>query len=157
LGYLFLFLFLAFINKFYKLELGFIDSTLVTFSLFVFYVLCIFIFILEIYTFSGEPIDLTLLFVCPIFDLFLMVGAVMFYFRGRSIFIDEEYNFWILVSTAAFCFFIADLVFGYNDLFAFLVNVSQLDLLYNVSYLFFGVAYVIKIKNTLKKIAIINM
>jgi hypothetical protein len=151
LGYLFLFLFLGFINKLYKIELVFILSTLVTFSLFVFYVLYISIFIFEIYTFGGNPIDLTLLFVYPIFDLFLVVGAVIFYFRGKSISIDKEYNFWIFVSTAAFCFFIADLVFGYNDLFAFLENVTQVDLLYNVGYLLFGVAFMTKMKYSIEK------
>lgn len=150
-GYLFLFLFLGFMSKLYKIELGYILSTLVTFSLFVFYVLYISIFIFEIYTFSGDMRDLTLLFVYPIFDLFVVVGAVMFYLRGKAISIDKEHNFWIFVSAAAFSFFIADLIFGYNDLFGFLENVTELDLLYDVGYLLFGVAFIIKIKYTLEK------
>lgn len=150
-GYLFLFLFLGFMNKLYKIELGYIISSLVTFSLFVFYVLYISIFIFEIYTFSGDVMDLTLLFSYPIFDLFIVVGAVMFYFRGKAISIGKEYNFWIFVSAAAFFFFIADLIFGYNDLFGFLESVYKLDLLYDVGYLLFGIAFIIKVKYTIEK------
>ena len=80
-----------------------------------------------------------------------MVGAVIFYIRGKAISIDKEYNFWIFVSAAAFCFFTADLLFGYNDLFSFLENVTELDLLYDVGYVVFGVAFIIKIKYTLEK------
>ena len=150
-GYLFLFLFLGFMNKLYKIELGYIISALVTFSLIVFYVLYISIFIFEIYTFSGDMMDVTLIFVYPIFDLFIVSGAVMFYFRGKDISIDKGYNFWIFVSAAAFFFFIADLLFGYNDLFNFLENVTELDLLYDVGYLLFGVAFIIKIKYAIEK------
>jgi hypothetical protein len=151
LGYLFLFLALGFISKLYKIELGYIISTMVTFSLFVFYVLYISIFIFEIYTFGGDMIDFILLYVYPIFDLFIVVGAVIFYFRGKTISIDKEYNFWIFVATAAFFFFIADLIFGYNDLFNFLEYITQLDILYSVGYLLFGVAFIVNIKYTLKK------
>ena len=151
LGYLFLLLFLGLMNKLYKIELGFIISTLVTFLLFVFYVLYISIFIFEIYAFSGDAMDLILLFVYPILDLFIVVGAVIFYIRGKAISINKEYNFWIFVSAAAFCFFTADLLFGYNDLFSFLENVTELYLLYDVGYVVFGVAFIIKIKYTLEK------
>jgi hypothetical protein len=95
--------------------------------------------------------DLILLFVYPIFDLFVAVGAVMFYFRGKAISIGKEYNFWIFISAGALCFFIADLIFGYNDLFGFLENATELDLLYVVGYLLFGVAFIVNIKYTLKK------
>jgi hypothetical protein len=94
---------------------------------------------------------LTLLFVYPIFDLFLVVGAVMFYFRGRSISIDKEYNFWIFVSVAVFCFFIADLLFGTNEVFGFLENAIELDLLYVVGYSVFGIAFITKMKYSIKK------
>jgi hypothetical protein len=151
LGYLLFFLALGFISKLYKIELGYIISTLVTFSLFVFYVLYISIFIFEIYTFSGGIIDFILLFVYPIFDLFIVIGAVMFYFRGKAISIDKEHNFWIFVAAAAFFFFIADLIFGYNDHFNFLENATELDILYSVGYLLFGVAFIVNIKYTLKK------
>lgn len=150
-GYLFLILFLGFMNKLYKIELGYIISTLVTFSLFVFYVLYVSIFIFEIYTFSGSVIDLTLLFVYPIFDLSIVVGAVMYYFRGKAISINRGYNFWIFVSAAGFVFFIADLIFVYNDLFNFLENVNLVDLFYDIGYLLFGVAFIVKIKYTIEE------
>jgi len=150
-GYLFLILFLGNMNKLYKIELGYIISTLVTFSLFVFYVLYVSIFIFEVYTFSGSVIELTLLFVYPIVDLFIVVGAVMYYFKGKSISINKGYNFWIFISAAGFFFFIADLLFVYNDLFNFLENANLFDLFYDIGYVLFGVAFIVKIKYTIEE------
>ncbi len=150
-GYLFLMLFLGQMNKLYKIELGYIISTLVTVSLFIFYVLYVSIFIFEVYTFSGNLLDLTLMFLYPIFDLFIIVGAVMYYFRGRAISINKGHNFWIFVSAAGLFFFIADLIFGYNDLFNFLENVNLFDLFNDIGYLLFGVAFIIKVKYTIEE------
>lgn len=102
------------------------------------------------YTFSGSVIDLTLLFVYPIVDLFIVVGAVMYYFRGKSISINKAHNFWIFISAAGFFFFIADLIFVYNDLFNFLENANLFDLFYDISYVLFGVAFIVKIKYTIE-------
>lgn len=150
-GYLFLILFLGQMNKLYKIELGYVISTLVTVSLFVFYVLYVSIFIFEIYTFSGNLLDLTLLFIYPIFDLFIIVGAVMYYFRGKAISINKGHYFWIFVAAAGVFFFIADLIFGYNDLFNFLENVNLFDLFYDIGYSLFGVAFIIKVKYTIEE------
>lgn len=150
-GYLFLLSFLHQMNKLYKIELGYIVSTLVTVSLFIFYVLYVSIFIFEIYTFSGNLIDMTLLFLYPIFDLFIMVGAVMYYYRGKAISINKGHNFWIFVSAAGLFFFIADIIFGYNDLFNFLENANLFDLFYNIGYMLLGVALIIKVKYTIEE------
>ncbi len=150
-GCLFLMLFLVQMNKLYKIELGYIVSTLVIVSLIIFYVLYVSIFIFEIYTFSGNLIDLTLLFVYPIFDLFIIVGAVMYYFRGKAISIDKGHNFWIFISAAGLFFFIADMIFGYNDLFNFLENVNLFDLFYVIGYLLLGAAFIIKVKYTIEE------
>lgn len=150
-GSLFLMLFLVQMNKLYKIELGYIVSSLATISLFIFYVLYVSIFIFEVYIFSGDLLDLTLLFVYPIFNLFIIVGAVMYYFRGKAISINKGHNFWIFVSAAGLFYFIADLIFGYNDLFNFLENVHLFDLFYNIGYMLFGVAVLIKVKYTIEE------
>lgn len=138
-------------NKLYKIELKYIISTLVTFSLFVLYVLYVSIFIFEVYTFSGSVIELTLLFVYPIVDLFIVVGAVMYYFRGKSIYINKGYNFWIFISAAGFSFFMADLIYIYNDLFNFQENANLFDLFYDIGYVLFGIAFIVKIKYTIEE------
>jgi hypothetical protein len=150
-GSLFLMLFLVQMNKLYKIELGYIVSFLVTVSLFIFYFLYVSIFIFEVYTFSGNLLDLTLLFIYPIFDLFIIVGAVMYYFRGKTISINKGHNFWIFVSAAGLFFLIADLIFGYNDLFNFLENVYLFDLFYNIGYMLIGVAVLFKVKYTIEE------
>ncbi|CAN5807323.1 hypothetical protein BH23THE1_BH23THE1_18680 [soil metagenome] len=63
------------------------------------------------------------MFIYPIFDLFIIVGAVMYYFRGKAISINKGHYIWIFVSAAGLFYFNADLLFGYNDLFNFLENV----------------------------------
>jgi len=144
-GYLFFILFLVSINKRYKLELAFIVSSLVTFSLFVFYVLYISIFIFELYDFSGSIYDLVLLFTYPIVDLFIVVGSVMYYFRGRTISLNKENTYWIFISFFGFFFFIADSIFGYNNLFNILNNDYLFDLYLNMGYLLLGIAIIIRL------------
>jgi hypothetical protein len=150
-GSLFLMLFLVQMNKLYKIELGYIVSSLVTVSLFIFYFLYVSIFIFEVYIFSGNLLDLTLSFIYPIFDLFIIVGAIMYYSRDKSISINKGHNFWIFVSAAGLFFFIADLIFGYNNLFNFLENVHLFDLFYNIGYMLIGVAVLIKVKYTIEE------
>ena len=150
-GYLFFVLFLVQMNKLYKIELGYIVSTLITGSLFIFYFLYVSIFIFEVYTFSGDLLDLTLMFVYPIFDLFIIVGAAMYYLRGKAISINKGHNFWFFVSAAGLFYFIADIIFGYNDLFNFLENVYLFDLFYTLGDLLFGVAILTKVKYTIEE------
>jgi hypothetical protein len=147
LGYMFFISFLWFMNRIYKIELAYILSAIITFSLIIFYVMYIAIFVYEVYTFSGSVIDLTLLFVYPIVDLFIVLGSIMFYFRGRTISINKGHNFWIFISAAGLIFFIADVIFGFNDLFKFLSeeDIYLSDLFYNIGYLLFGIAFILRI------------
>ena len=147
-GYLFFILFLVSINETYKLEFAFVVSSLVTFSLFVFYVLYISIFVYEVYDFSGSIYDLILLFAYPIFDLFIVAGSIMYYFRGRTISLNKENTYWIFISFFGFFFFIADLAFGYNDIFNIINNDYLFDLYYNIGYLLLGIAIIIRLGYT---------
>ena len=144
-GYLFFILFLVSINAKYKLELAFIVSSLVTFSLLVFYVLYISIFVYQVSDFGGSIYDLILLFTYPIFDLFIIAGSIMYYFRGRTISLDKENNYWIFIAFFGFFSFIADLAYGYNDIFNITNNDYLFDLLYNIGYLLLGIAIIIRL------------
>ena len=144
-GYIFFILFLVSINETYKLELAFIVSSLVTFSLFVFYVLYISIFVYEVYDFGGSIYDFILLFTYPIVDLFIVTGAIMYYFRGRTISLNKENTFWIFISFFGFSFFIADLAFGYNDISNIINNDYLFDLYFNIGYLLLGIAIIIRL------------
>ena len=145
IGYILFVLFLIAINKTYKIELGIILSSLVTFSLFVFYVLYISIFVFEFYAFSGNLTDLILMFVYPIMDLFIVIGSVIYYFRGRSISINKENNYWIFIALFGVLNFIADLTFGYDDLYKISTQFLMYDLYYNIGYLLVGIAIIIRI------------
>ena len=144
-GYLFFILFLVSINETYKLELAFIVSSLVTFSLVVFYVLYISIYVYEVYDFGGSIYDLILLFAYPIVDLFIIAGAIMYYFRGRSISLNKENTYWIFISFFGFFFFIADLTFGYNDISNIINNDYLFDLYFNIGYVLLGIAIIIRL------------
>ncbi len=148
-GYIFFVSFLWFMNRIYKIELAYIMSAIITFALIVFYVMYIAIFVYEIYSFSGSVIDLTLLFVYPIVDLFIFLGSMMFYFRGRTISINKGHNFWLFISAAGVVFFVADVIFGFNDLFKLLAedDIYLSDLFYNLGYILFGIAFIVRISS----------
>ena len=143
--YLFFILFLVSINEKYKIEFAFIVSSLATFSLLVFYALYISIFVYQVSDFGGSIYDLILLFTYPLFDLFIVVGSIMYYFRGRTISLNKENNDWIFISLFGFIFFIADLAFGYNDIFNIINNDYLFDLYYNIGYLLLGIAIIIRL------------
>ncbi len=145
-GYIFFILYLYLLNKSYKIELGFIISTLVTFSLFVIYVLYVSIYIFEIYTFSNDVIGLILLFSYPVLDAFIILVAIAYYIRGRSISISKGHNYWILIASFGLLSFIADFIFGFNDLLKIIDTTRSLDLLYNVAYIILGIGIIIKIR-----------
>ena len=136
------------LNKSYKIELGFIISALVTFSLVVIYILYISIFIFEIYTLSNDVIGLILLFSYPVLDAFIILVAVAYYLRGRSISISKGHYYWILIASFGLLSFIADFIFGFNDLLNIIDATRFFDLLYNVSYIVLGIGIIIKIIST---------
>lgn len=74
-----------------------------------------------------------------------MIGAILFYFRGRSISLDKNYIYWIFVSLFAFSSLIADITFGYNSLLYNNSNEIVSDLCYNTGYMLLGVAFLIRI------------
>ena len=75
----------------------------------------------------------------------------MYYLRGKAISINKGHNFWFFVSAAGLFYFIADLIFGYNDLFNFLENIYLFDLFYTIGDLLFGVAILTKVKYTIEE------
>ncbi len=145
IGYIFFILYLYLLNKSYKIELGFIISALVTFSLIVIYILYISIFIFEIYTFSNDVISLMLLFSYPVLDAFIILVAIAYYLRGRSISLSKGHNYWILIASFGLLSFIADFLFGFNDLLKIIDTTRFFDLLYNVAYIVLGIGIIIKI------------
>ncbi len=69
----------------------------------------------------------------------------MYYFRGRTISLDKENNYWIFIAFFGFFSFIADLAYGYNDIFNITNNDYLFDLLYNIGYLLLGIAIIIRL------------
>ena len=143
-GSIFFLLFFILMNRSYKIELAFIASSIITFSLMVFYVIYIAVFIFEVYDYSGSIFDLVLLFAYPIIDLLIMIGAITYYFRGRSISLNKDYIHWIFVSLFAFFSLIADITFGYYNLLDDFSNEILSDLSFNTGYLLLGVAVLIR-------------
>ena len=144
-GYIFFVLLLWRLNKTYKIELSIFISLLVTFFLFAFYVLYISVFIFNVYSLSGNFIDLILVFAYPIFDLFIIISGVLYYFREREISLNKGYLSWLLISACGFFFFLADVIFGFGDLFGFTQDDHLFDLFFNIGYLILGIAILTRI------------
>jgi hypothetical protein len=137
-------LFFISMNRSYKIELAFIASSIITFSMIVFYIIYVSVFIFDVFDYSGGIFDFVLLFAYPIIDLLIMMGAITYYFRGRSISLNKDYVHWIFISLFAFFSLIADIKFGYDNLVDNLSNEILSDLCYNVGYLLLGVAILIR-------------
>ncbi|HYF98703.1 MAG TPA: hypothetical protein VD815_01285 [Candidatus Saccharimonadales bacterium] len=147
-GYIFFALFLCSLYRSYKIELGVVLSSLITFCLFIFYVLYISVFIFEVYVFTGSVIDLVLLFTYPILDLIITVGALIYFFRERDISLNKSHFSWVFIALFGFFFFIADLIFGFNDIFSLVGEADIFDLFYNLGYICLGVSIIIRMKYT---------
>lgn len=145
LGYLFFIVLLSNLNRTYKIEISLIISTLITFSLFAFYVLYISIFIFNVYTIKGDLVELILTFVYPFFDLSVIVGGAVYYFREKDISLNKEYFSWAFISICGFFFFIADLIFGFNDLFGTTLQYRFADLFFTIGYILIGIAIIFRI------------
>jgi hypothetical protein len=144
-GHIFFILLILSLNKTYKIEISIIISLLVTFSLFAFYMLYITIFIFNIFSYSESFIGSLLVFAYPIFDLFIVIGGIVYYFREREISLNREYLFWLLISACGFFFFAADVIFGINDLFGFDKHYHLYDLFFNFGYIILGIALITRI------------
>lgn len=144
-GYILFILLLWRLNKTFKIELSIFVSLPVTFFLFAFYVLYISVFIFNLYSLRGDFVELILVFAYPIFDLFIIIGGVLYYFREKEISLNKEYLSWLLISTCGFFFFLADVIFGFNDFFGFSQDDHLSDLFFNVGYLILGIAIMTRI------------
>jgi hypothetical protein len=144
-GYIFFIMLLWSLNKAYKIEISIFISLLVTFSLIAFYVSYISVFIFNVYSLSGSFIDLLLVFAYPIFDLLIIISGVLYYFREKEISLNKGYLSWILFSACGFFFFLADLIFGFDDLFGFSQVDHLYDLFFNLGYLTLGIAVLTRI------------
>jgi hypothetical protein len=131
-------------NKSYKIELAVITSFIITFSLIVFYVIYVAVLIFHISDYTGGIFGLVLLLVYPIIDLLIMIGAIAYYLRGRSISLNKEHVYWIFLSLFALFSLIADITYGYDNLFDKSNNQIVSDVYYNVGYLLIGVAVLIR-------------
>ncbi|WP_458718781.1 hypothetical protein [Candidatus Nitrosocosmicus sp. R] len=144
-GYIFFVLLLWRLNKTYKIELSIFISLLVTFFLISFYVLYISVFIFDVYSLSGNFIDLMLVFAYPIFDLFIIISGVLYYFREKEISLNKGYLSWLLFSACGFFFLLANVIFGFDDLFGFSQDNHLFDLFFNIGYLMLGIAVLTRI------------
>ncbi|HKR74069.1 MAG TPA: hypothetical protein VJR94_08150 [Candidatus Nitrosocosmicus sp.] len=144
-GYLFFVVLLSSLNKTYKIELSLIISALITFSLFVFYVLYISIYVFNVYTIKGDLVNLILTFVYPFFDLFVIVAGVVYFFREKDISLSKEYLSWALVPICGFFFFIADLIFGFSNLSGTILQFHSADLFFTIGYILIGIAIIFRI------------
>ena len=144
-GSIFFVLFFISMNRSYKIELAFITSSIITFSLIVFYVVYLAVFIFDISDYSGSIFNLILLFAYPIVDLVIMIGAITYYFRGRSISLNKDYIHWIFISSFAFFSLIADITFGYDNLLNDSSNDILSDVYFDIGYMLLGVAILIRI------------
>lgn len=145
-GSIFFILFFYSLNRAYKIESGIIISALITFSLFIIYFLYLAIFIFEIYQISNDVGALVLLFIYPVFDTLIILASTAYFLRGKNISLKREYNFWIFFAFFGFMFLVADLAFGFNDLFNVIDTNRFLDIFYNIGYIMLGIALIIKIK-----------
>lgn len=143
-GSIFFVWFLILMNRSYKIELAFIASSIISLSLFVFYAVYVAVFIFDVYDYSGSIFDLVLLFTYPIIDLLIMIGAITYYFRGKSISLNKDYVHWIFISLFAIFSLFADITYGYNDLFDKLSNEVLSDIYFNIGYLLLGIAILIR-------------
>jgi hypothetical protein len=98
-----------------------------------------------LYSLRGDFVELILVFAYPIFDLFIIIGGVLYYFREKEISLNREYLSWLLISACGFFFFLADVIFGFNDLFGFSQDDHLSDLFFNVGYLILGIAIMTRI------------
>jgi hypothetical protein len=87
-----------------------------------------------------------LLFSYPILDAFIILVAIAYYIRGRSISISKGHNYWIFIASFGLLSFIADFIFGFNDLLNIIDTTRFFDLLYNVAYIVLGIGIITKIK-----------
>ncbi|HKO64764.1 MAG TPA: hypothetical protein VJU13_06150 [Candidatus Nitrosocosmicus sp.] len=144
-GYIFIVLLLWSLNKAYKIEISVFVSLLVTFSLIAFYVLYVSVFIFNVYSLSGSIIDLMLVFAYPIFDLLIIISGFLYYFREKEISLNKGYLSWLLFSAFGFFFFLADVIFGFDDLFGFSQDDHLFDLFFNIGYLMLGISVLTRI------------
>jgi hypothetical protein len=84
-------------------------------------------------------------------DIFIMVGSLVYFFRGKSISLDNEYYYLIFISLSGLFFFMADLSFVYNDLLGITIIDLVFDLLYGAGYLMIGVAIITRLNYSFKK------
>ena len=80
-----------------------------------------------------------------------MIGSFVYFYRGRSISLDNEYYYLIFISLSGFFFSIADLSFVYNDLFDITKIDLLFDLLYGVGYCMIGIVIIIRLNYSIKK------
>jgi hypothetical protein len=86
-----------------------------------------------------------LVFAYPIFDLLIIISGFLYYFREKEISLNKGYLSWLLFSAFGFFFFIADVIFGFDDLFGFSQDDHLFDLFFNIGYLMLGISVLTRI------------
>lgn len=145
LGY---FLFIGYVyklNKFYKLETRIVLSSIITFSLFVFYFLYVSINLFHIYEEEENTLSVILSFLYPILDIYIAAISFLYYFRVKTISLNNEHKTWIFIAFGFVLFFIGDFIFGYNFIFRIDQNIlNSFNLYFNMGYTMFGVSFLLK-------------
>lgn len=144
-------LFMAYLyqrNKVYKLETGVIVSSLVTYSLFIFYFLYLSFAIFHIFNKDDNAVIIILSFIYPILDIYIALIGLFFYFQVKRISLENEHLIWIFVAAFGFLSFTGDSLYSYKFLFD--INdglINFFNLCYNIGYSLLGIAYLIKCKH----------
>ena len=109
-------LWLRILSKTYKGE-SLVNSSLIAFSVFAFYIFYISFFYIECLYDERKFGWSNPTFLNPFFDLIFIVAGAAHFFREKDVSLNKEYLTLVLVTICGCFFFIANLMFGFNDLF----------------------------------------
>jgi hypothetical protein len=146
MGFILLFYYFYNINKVYKLETGIIISSIITLSFLVVYFLYLSIFVFNFYSVEGNDLEIFIIFIYPIFDAYIIIISILYYFQEKKITLTREFVSWIFILAFGICFIIGDSLYGYYTLFYSRDNIHWMDLFFNLAYTMLGIGILVRLK-----------
>jgi hypothetical protein len=73
------------------------------------------------------------------------VGSIVYYLREKEISLNKEYLSWLFIAVCGISFFVADVIFGFHDLFDLSTKTNTADLFFNLGYLLLGAGLITRI------------
>lgn len=144
-GYVFVILYISSLNKIYKIEGKIIVSLMISFSFIIFYFLYVLIFVFDEYSFSGGIVDLILLLTYPLCDIYIIVGGLFYFIRGKDISLYNEYIPWLFIFLYGLLSFIGDTTFGLIGIFNFIEETRIFDLFFSLAYMVLGISIIMNV------------